>query len=303
MNAPLIAWSEVPEPLTTLLPRLRTQLLRAIDLLGARRIEVSPESRLRIAADVLRAIQLVASGKRAPEALRDLEAAVVTAINFRDIADTLPDERVASIRRELAIAVSGDLHGPAVGRRPWQFESQHLVGAALRLADMPPVYSSVSGKAGKAPDLRVEIGGSLYGVEVKRPEAINALEGRLKDACGQLRPTGRAGVVALDVTDLLRERGGLSLAAAVKTVNVQVDRLILRESMEGYREGFEPISCAFVFARAPGIRFDTEPSLLTVEHAAACSIFGTEESLAIGGLFQAAFAKGFGQTGFGGRST
>lgn len=298
-NPPHIGWSRAPEPLSELLPRTRSELLQAIARLESWGIVIPTDSRLRIATDRLDAATLLAQATVPAEAIRELCAAVLTAINFRDIAAALPAQRVRTVRADLTTAATGGLFGPATQRTQMQLESQHLVAAALRLANLQPIHPTLSGKKRKpGPDIYIERSGVRHGIEVKRPESRNGVVARFKEARDQLVASAQVGAIVIDATDVFKELKHSELLRAVQELRGELDDIVCPEPRLGYREGFENVVCALVFARGAWIRSDVTPGLLSVEHSAACSAYGFENTLPIGDWFQAAFAAGFEQTGF-----
>jgi hypothetical protein len=286
-----------PEPLSILLPRVRDELMRAIKDLETWGVKVPGNSRLRVAAERLDATALMARASISAEERDELCAAVLTGLNFRDIAASLPPQRVRALRMDLEIAVTGTLFGPATARKPMQFESQHLVAAALRLAGLEPRYPK-AGKGAKSPDVLIAKSGLEYGVEVKRPESSNAVMARLDDARDQLDATGTVGGIAIDATDVLKGLRHQELLTAVQTLQRQIDDVVCPAPRLGYRAGYERIVCVLVLARGVWVRADVTPALLSVEHSAACSVYGFEDTIVIGEWMQAAFARGFERTGF-----
>jgi hypothetical protein len=298
-NPPHIGWSRAPEPLSELLPQTRAELLRAIATLEAWGVVVPPDSRLRVAADRLDAAKLLGQASVPTEAIRELCASVITAVDFRDIAAALPAERVRTVRTDLTTSVTGGLFGPETRRVQMQLESQHLVAAALRLAGLEPHHPTLSGKKGKSgPDIFVELGAVHHGIEVKRPESPKSVVARFEDARDQIVATKQVGAIVIDATDILKQLRHGELLRAVQDLSGELDEIVCPAPRVGYRPGFESIVCTLVFARGAWVRQDVTPGLLSVEHSAASSAFGFEDTILIGEWLQAAFAAGFERTGF-----
>lgn len=229
----------------------------------------------------------------------ELCAAVLTAVNFRDIAGSLPPRKVRTLRMDLNQAVTGTMFGPATGRRPMQLESQHLVASALRLADIAPRHPTLSGRKSKpGPDIFVDRLGVEYGIEVKRPESPTAVAARLDDGRDQLVAAGKLGAVVIDATDVLRGKRHDELVGAVNALGNEVSDIVCPPPGNAYKAGYENIVCTLVFARGAWARPDRTPGLLSLEHSAACAAYGFENTLPVGEWLQDAFARGFGRTGF-----
>ncbi|MHB1864196.1 MAG: hypothetical protein ACYCVL_14685 [Gemmatimonadaceae bacterium] len=200
---------------------------------------------------------------------------------------------------DLNLAVTSTLLGPATARRPMQLESQHLVASALRLAGVQPRHPTLSGRKSKpGPDIFVDRLGIEYGVEVKRPESSKAVAARFDDGRDQLAAAGRIGAVAIDATDVLRGHRHEELVGAVNAMGKEVSDIVCPPPRAGYRSGYENIVCTLVFARGAWVRPDRTPGLLSLEHSAACAVYGVEDTILVGEWFQEAFGRGFEQTGF-----
>jgi len=172
----------------------------AIDLLRSWNVSVPEDSRLHqaraILADGAACGRLVPTHRGDDLGLRALELA----FDYAAIADTLPTQPVAALRRELTSSLLGPLDPPEEVRGPLQLQSQFVVRAAFVLAGMSPCHPTHSPQESRSsPDLLLENGLSTYAIETKRPKLAKNVVPRMEDARAQLLDYGMPGGILVDV--------------------------------------------------------------------------------------------------------
>lgn len=129
--------------------------------------------------------------------------AIQLALDTLAIADALPDQRVADLRKDLQAAGVGSLLGEGA-TQALQAQSQLIVRAAFYRAGVKPSQPTHSGAGGrKKPDILIENGTANHPVEVKRPTAAKNVIPRALDAAEQIRFSTSKGGMVIDVTDCL----------------------------------------------------------------------------------------------------
>lgn len=221
----------------------------AIARLTAWGIRCPPDSRLHKARAILEAA--AATGVLAPLHRRDLLGlrALETAFDYVAIAETLPDRRVASMRRELRDSLVGEIDPPESARGPLQLQSQALVRAAFVRAGLSPLHPTQSPRQGRSsPDLLLENGLSVYGVEAKRPQAAQNIVPRFLDGCSQLADFGVCGAVLVDVSDCLRDKDDDARATFVYDVGGGLATEVFQSGV-GHRPEFDHLMVVGAYAR------------------------------------------------------
>lgn len=179
------------------------------------------------------------------DGLRALELS----FDYSAIAATLPENAIASVRRELGISLEGHLDGQELNGQPAQYQSQYVARAALVRAGLSPQHCTHSTQGGrKSPDIVVENGHSKYGIEVKRPRFLKNLVPRFNDGRDQLEPFEDGGGVIVDLTDCLRD-------VPVSVVDSQVSESVailkgLVGTERGYNPGYHSIKFAGIVVRS-----------------------------------------------------
>ncbi len=131
--------------------------------------------------------------------------AIQLALDALAIADALPDQRVADLRKDIHAAGVGSLLGEGA-TQALQAQSQLIVRAAFYRAGVKPSQPTHSGARGrKKPDILIENGTANHPVEVKRPTAAKNVVPRALDAAEQIRPSASKGGMVIDVTDCLAD--------------------------------------------------------------------------------------------------
>ena len=177
------------------------RLTRIADALEKKGVRVAKLARLRRGASLLHAI----AGDGAFPVRKRERRAVANAIRdsheFLAIEELLGATGLAAMASDVQIAMKGTLDRTEVTRQPYQFQSQLWVGAVLHAGGLIPKAPSKT--TGMSPDYLIEVEGSTYGVEVKRPTKATRIREAIDQAFEQLRDFDAAGGVAIDVSDCL----------------------------------------------------------------------------------------------------
>lgn len=176
----------------------------AIEAIERWGVTVPPDSRLRQAWSLLTDVSH--TGRISPEQRGDTlgHRALQVAMDFADIARTLPTGRHADYRKDLTRAIAGPLYDMAEPGSAAQFQSQLMVRTAFVKAGADTTLPTWSGRDGrKKPDLLIEDGLVQLAVEVKRPSRWKTMMPRATDAAAQILDAGLQGGIVLDVTDCL----------------------------------------------------------------------------------------------------
>ncbi|HEX7961399.1 MAG TPA: hypothetical protein VF493_15865 [Terriglobales bacterium] len=173
--------------------------------------------------------------------------AIQLALDMFAIAEALPAERIADLRRDLEACAAGTLVPSGADFVPLQAQSQLIVRAALYRAGVAPSQPTHSGSGGrKKPDILIENGLSEYAIEVKRPTVLKNALPRAKDAAEQLDGAEMKGGIVIDVTDSV---GNAEEADAA--VVAQADRISAEffTHGEGWKPGCRHVMMVGVIAR------------------------------------------------------
>ena len=257
---------EIPvRPVRDVAREARTDLGDSIDALKAWGVKIEEDSRLHQALSILEHAET--TGVLAPLhrgdqlGLRALELA----FDYSAIARTLPDEKIAAVRRELEQSTQGPLEPTDGGRGAVQLQSQFIVRAALVLANEIPIRPAKSKPGVSVPDLVLENGMTNYAVEVKRPEKAKNVVPRMVDARNQLNKSGMTGAILIDITDCVR-------GASNEQVDCEVSRLALRmydlifANERGHKRGYEGVMSAGTFARTAWTSVDQPDHAMVIVH-------------------------------------
>ena len=241
---------EIPvRPARAVATEAATDLAKAIDAIEVWGVPVPGDSRLREALVVLE--DAASTGRFSPAQRGDDRGhrALQLAMDFADIARTLPAARIADFRKDLTLAIAGPLDPGEDDGSPAQLQSQLMVRAALVKAGADPCLPTWSGKGGrKKPDLLLENGLSQYALEVKRPRKWKNIVPRAADAARQIGGAGLEGGIVLDVTDCLDGIEPSSWDDALTRAAAEVSRLVFIQGRD-YQPGYRHILAAIAFAR------------------------------------------------------
>lgn len=264
-----VTYSEVPvRPLRDVAREALVDIDQALKALQSFGVRIPVGSRLHQARDILS--EAINTGSLIPShrgdhlGLRALEVA----FDFAAIADSLPpsDGPVASMRRELATALTGPIDPPDEGKGPLQLQSQLIVRSAFREGGGDPYHPTHSAGAGrKSPDILLANGNSEYAIEVKRPMHRRSILSRLDDARAQLEGFGLSGGVVVDITDCVRDTDPAALEAEVRHIALSLYERIFVTG-QGYRSGYERIMMAGVIARRAWTTDENEDSAMIEVH-------------------------------------
>lgn len=242
---------------TRIIPRRPAADLAAEALVDARRaraiigdwgVTFPNDSRLDQAIDVLEAIQREGKLPADPAGQELALAGLQTALDYRDIAASLPTHRVASVRKGIQGSLNGSLDPRAPDRGPLQLQTQHFVAAAFHRGGADVEYpASQPGRS--SPDLLLPNGNSVYAVEVKRPEKRHNIPARFNDAVEQLASYGEPGGVVIDATDCLHGVVFADFEAEVHSAAMELYDLVWVGAPVGYRPGYGDIMIVAVIAR------------------------------------------------------
>lgn len=190
-------------------------------------LKISPASRLPRILATLRGVVSDGQYAKASDELLRVGAAIQTAQEFIEIANTLPDEPIAAVADDLRIALAGGAEWRPKKKGHLQRQTQLWVGAMMVQAGAPT--GVLERPVGKNPDFELENGASRYAVEVKRPESANGVARLVSDAAAQIR-SGRyhGGTIVVDLTDCMDESTVLSIHEGTP------DLAPVNESLIGY---------------------------------------------------------------------
>lgn len=241
---------EIPSrPARDVAAESRDDLDEAIHAIEAWGVSVPPDSRLREARAVL--ADAADTGRISPAQRGDAlgHRALQLALDFADVARTLPAGRVADFRKDLTAAVSGPLDMEVDVNSPAQFQSQLMVRAALVKMGADPALPTWSGKDGrKKPDILLANGLSQYAIEVKRPRKWKNIVPRADDASQQIAGAALQGCIVVDITDCLDGLRPMEWDNALIRAAGEVSRLIFIPDRD-YQPGYRHILATVVFAR------------------------------------------------------
>jgi len=275
---------------TRIVPRRPAAALAAEALADARHarqvivdwgVRIPADSRLDQAITVLEQIQRIGTLAADPTGQGLAVSALQTALDYRDIAASLPPHRVASVRKGVEGSLGGTLDPNAANRGPLQLQTQHLVAAAFHRGGADVEYPTHSPQKGvSSPDLLLPNGASLYAVEVKRPEKRHNIAPRFDDAVKQLGSYGQPGAVVIDATDCLRDVPFPDFEAEAHAVAMELYDRVWAGAPVGFRSGYRDVMLVAVVAR--GI-WQTNPKRaqeLQIANVSAIARFAhTENSL------------------------
>jgi hypothetical protein len=252
------------------LVRRAGRLAVAIDQLTAFGVTVSQGSRLRCALS--RIEEVAASGffPNLPDQITELVNALEAAEDFSAIAAGLPQTNQAESRKQLRVAIGGELSGLEVDREPYRFQTQHWIGTVLRAAGLTTEIPPPSAK--ESPDYLVGYLTQKYGVEVKRPMYTRNISANVEKAAKQIASFSVRGAIFLDVSDCLRERSTADVGAEVlrltRIVETQIWDDFRREPLPNYNHVlmicvFARGNWVFVEAPTPLVRRENHVELYT----------------------------------------
>jgi hypothetical protein len=229
-------------------------------------VKIESESRLHKARAVLE--KAAVTGALVPKHRGDLlgHRSLELSYDYLAIAETLPANRVASLRRELGQSLIGDVEPKGNKRGPLQLQSQGIVRAAFVRGGLVPRHPTHSPHKGKSPDLLLDRGPKTFAIETKRPEHSKNVERNFDAGHDQLTSSGLVGGVVIDATDCVR---GLSGRALSDEISRLVSLLYARAFDEGlgHKPGFENIIIAGVFARVAWRSDDGEDKSMVSVHS------------------------------------
>jgi len=238
-----------PRPVRVIAAEAVADIDRSIAVLHAWGVRVPEDSRLHKARDVLRHAAetsvLVPKHRGDYLGLRSLELA----FDYAAIADALPSELVAALRRELRDSLIGEIDPPEAARGPLQLQSQAIVRAAFVRGGVQPTHPTHSSQRGvSSPDLLLDDGAQKYAIEAKRPQEARNIIARFDEGCAQVSSYGLTGGVIVDVTDALRKVARAVIGEEVRRVALTLyDRVFV--DGQGHKPGREHIIVAGAFAR------------------------------------------------------
>jgi hypothetical protein len=199
---------------------LAAVLAESILVLQDWRLPVRTEGRLRAAEKQLRAVAARASLGDDPVDLARTARSAAIAADFYQIAISLSDTREDPIAKELSVALGGNLAADSKDTSAYEIQSQFWVGVLLAQSGLRPAMPIGSGRL---PDFVVKLNALSCGVEVKRPRSANATKRVLGDAAEQLNEFGAPGIIAVDlsavlkVNSLILPRAGVSARETIST--------------------------------------------------------------------------------------
>ncbi|CAN5415341.1 hypothetical protein BH10PLA2_BH10PLA2_34460 [soil metagenome] len=170
----------------------REQADYIVDLLSGFGVRISPSSRIGRMQRVLNRPEVIepddADYEIAVESMRDM-------YQLRLIVDTMDAHRdsrgfrdsVNFLRKDAALPQ--DDHADSPGRN---YQFQVYVAALCTRAGLPTWHEE--------PDIRCDLDGAMFGIAVKRPKTVNAMEKNIKEAADQIRLAGMPGMIAMDLT-------------------------------------------------------------------------------------------------------
>jgi len=268
-------------------------------------VRMPPNSRLDQAIAVL--AQISASGMLPVDPATQAVAvqAIATALDYRDIAASLPSSRVASVRKGVEGSLAGSLDPEAADRGPLQLQTQHLVAAAFHRGGAEVEYPTHSPQKGlSTPDLILVNGLSIYPVEVKRPEKRKNVIPRFNDGVAQLDDYGHPGAVIIDATDCLRGIPFEDFENHAHGLALDIYHTVWAGPPVGYRQGYRNIMLAGIIARGTWQRNPERAQELQIANIASLARFArTENSLSAhrGTWMRHALQDGLVQLGFSSR--
>lgn len=231
--------AEAAEDLARTVHRLESWMHRAFPA-GSR-----PYAALAVLRDIATTARFTRAQRGDDSGLRALQLA----LDLHAIGETLPQDRVTDLRRDLETCALGPLEPPPEALHPLQAQSQLVVRAAFFRAGVPPGQPAYSGKGGrKKPDILIERGASIYGIEVKRPTALKNVVPRAQDAAFQLTSAGLKGGIVLDVTDAVTADS----PGAIDDQILQVAQLVMDTVFTdgvGWKPGYSEVWMITVMAR------------------------------------------------------
>lgn len=296
---------------TRVVPRRPAADLAAASLTDARHarqvivdwgVRVPADSRLDQAIAVLEDVHLTGTLPADPIGQGLAVSALQTALDYRDIAASLPAHRVASVRKGVEGSLGGRLDPNAADRGPLQLQTQHLVAAAFHRGGADVEYPTHSPHKGmSSPDLLLPKGISLYAVEVKRPEKRHNIAPRFDDAVEQLVSYGQPGAVVIDATDCLRDVPFADFEAEAHAVAMELYSRVWGGAPIGFRAGYRDVMLAAVVARGTWQTNPDRAQELQISNVSAIARFAhTENSLMArrGEWMRQALQDGLVQLGF-----
>ena len=266
-----------PRPVTDIAPETVADIDQATKKIVEWGVKLPANNRLSQARKVLSHAantgEIVPAQRGDDLGLRSLELA----FDYGAIADTLPANRVADVRKDLEKSLEGDLSPPEALMGPLQLQAQLVVRAALVRAGLSPEHPTKSPRKGVRPDLILRRNDVSYGVEVKRPKSEAGLLSRLDHGRDQLVGYGVRGAVLVDVTDCVR-------GVRREEIDQEVRRLALRlygrafVTGKGYKPGYENVMVAGTFARVGWHSNDqADHSIVAVHTSSVIGVFAQED--------------------------
>jgi hypothetical protein len=190
---------------------------------------------------------------------REVANAIRDAQEFRTIRRLLGVSKERFFLRDLADAMRGSASRLEQARRPYQFQSQLWIGAIFSAGglDIRPLQP----RNDQVPDYTLNIEGTDYAMEVKRPQTRKSIRGLLIRGREQIRQHGTKGGIVLDVTDCLPEaalflhgddpkgRPEARVDAAFEEVYKHAGRLVFDPVLKRHRPNFKHVCFLLVFAQ------------------------------------------------------
>jgi hypothetical protein len=178
-----------------------SKLDEAIEIIKSWRIRVADSSRLPSASRLLYRSTTLSAYPDDPLQLLRIGNAIRVGFDFYHITRTLTDERVDAVAEDLRRSLSGTLDdtGPTSAQRA---QSQVLFASTMAVGGLRPAAPSTA--AGSSPDYVVRLGTLTFAVEMKRPESMVGIQGKMDKAIDQIAAMDSAGgVLFVDVSDCI----------------------------------------------------------------------------------------------------
>jgi hypothetical protein len=205
------------------------------------------------------------------------------ALDFVEIAQSLPSKPARETLNELSLALRGTVDQADQDRQPYQQQSALWFGTVLRRAGLNPRVSQSPKRptTPKSPDYLADNGTMTYGIEVKRPRSWRSLQGQhLPKAVEQFAAANVSGAVAVDVADMLNAVSYEDLPGAVEDLSNRLKGLIFTPD-HGYNDGYSRVMVTIVYARGtPRIVLDRARGvrILQVANAVFANAFARAEN-------------------------
>lgn len=180
---------------------LARRLARIANALEKGGVRVARVGRLRAGATVLARVAARRSFPTSKGDRRALANAIRDSHEFLAIRVLLGATGFAGMASDVQKAMKGTLDRTEPSRSAYQFQSQLWVGSVFHAAGLTPAVPQKT--TTKSPDYIIDVEGTQYGVEVKRPTKAANITKAVDEAYEQLRDYDIAGGVAIDVSDCL----------------------------------------------------------------------------------------------------